>query len=164
MDTWESAMVRTVLPDLVVMCLLTFLHYASAQMRVPILSLYATAHGATAIGVGCIIGTHMAVAAASSLPLGWAADVWGRRPLLLGGMVVGAMTSLLLPLVASDVALVVIFGIAGLGVAAFLTSALALIGDVATPGTAGRAYAWYSTAHYSAIGIGPLLGGLAAQW
>src|SRR5260370_39124194 len=39
-----------------------------------------------------------------------------------------------------------------------------LVGDAAAPGAAGRAYAWYATAHYGAIGVGPFLGGLAAEW
>ena len=105
---------------LVLVCLLTFLHYTGAQMRAaPVLPLYAAAHGATATGVGLIIGAHMAMSAAGSIPLGRASDVWGRRPLLLGGMVVGIVTSLLLPLVEGDLALMTIYGIAGLGVAAF---------------------------------------------
>ena len=144
--------------------LLTFLHYVAAQMRSPVLPLYAAAHGATATGVGLIIGAHMAVAAAGSIPLGRASDIWGSRPLLLGGMAVGVVTSLALPFVERDVALLVIYGLAGLGVAAFSPSALALVGDAAPPGRIGRAYAWYSTAHYGAIGIGPFLGGLAAEW
>ena len=36
---------------LVLVSVLTFLHYAAAQMRVPILPLYAAAHGATVTGV-----------------------------------------------------------------------------------------------------------------
>jgi predicted MFS family arabinose efflux permease len=148
----------------VLVSLLTFLHYVAAQMRVPILPLYAAAHGASATGVGLIIGAHMAVAALGSIPLGRASDVWGRRPLLLGGMVLGVGTSLLLPLAEDEVALATIFGLAGLGVAAFTPSALSIVGDAAPPGTAGRAFAWYSTAHYGAIGIGPFLGGVAADW
>ena len=149
---------------LALVCVLTFLHYVAAQMRTPVLPLYAAAHGATATGVGLIIGAHMAAAAAASIPLGRAADVRGRRPLLLGGMAVGVVTSLLLPLAAGEVALAVIFGLAGLGVAAFTPSALSLVGDAAPPDSAGRAYAWYSTAHYGAIGVGPFLGGVVAEW
>lgn len=152
------------IPVLAVVCLLTFLHYVGAQMRAPVLPLYAAAHGATATGVGFIIGAHMAVAAVGSIPLGRASDAWGRRPLLLGGIVVSVVTSLLLPLVESELALITIYGLAGVGVAAFTPSALSLVGDAAGPGRAGHAYAWYSTAHYGAIGIGPLLGGLAAGW
>jgi MFS family permease len=154
---------RTGIPVLVLVCLLTFVHYASAQMRTLVLPLYASAHGATATWVGLIMGLHMAMAAIGSIPLGRASDVWGRRPLLLGGMAVGVVTSLLLPLVEGGVPLAMVFGFAGLGVAAFTPSALSLVGDAATPAAAGRAYAWYSTAHYGAIAIGPFLGGLVAQ-
>jgi MFS family permease len=149
---------------LVAVCLLTFLHYVGAQMRGPILPLYAAAYGATATGVGFIVAAHMAVAAAGSIPLGRASDVWGRRPLLLGGMVVTAVTSLFLPLFEGELALMTIYGLAGLGVAAFTPSALSLVGDGAAPGRAGYAFAWYTTAHYGAIAVGPFLGGLAAQW
>ena len=149
---------------LAVVCLLTFLHYTAAQMRGPILPLYAVTHGASATGVGLILGAHMLLAAAGSIPFGRASDVWGRRRFLLGGMVVSIGTSLLLPLAADPLALMAIYGLAGLGVAAFTPSALSLVGDAAAPGRAGHAFAWYSTAHYAAIGVGPYLGGLAAEW
>jgi MFS family permease len=149
---------------LAAVCLLTFLHYVGAQMRGPILPLYAAAHGATATGVGFIVAAHMAVAAAGSIPLGRASDVWGRRPLLLGGMVVTAVTSLLLPLFEGELALITVYGLAGLGVAAFTPSALSLVTDGAAPGRGGYAFAWYTTAHYGAIAVDPFLGGLAAEW
>jgi len=144
--------------------LLTFLHYVGAMMRGPVVPLYATAHGATATGVGFIAAAHMMAAAVGSIPLGRAADVWGRRPLLLGGMAVGALSSLLLPLVEGELALMTIYGLAGFGVAAFTPSALSLVAAAAPPGRAGYAFAWYTTAHYGAIGIGPFLGGLVAEW
>jgi MFS family permease len=149
---------------LAAVCLLTFLHYVGAQMRGPILPLYAAAHGATATGVGFIVAAHMTVAAAGSIPLGRASDVLGRRPLLIGGMVVTGVTSLLLPLFESELALLTIYGLAGFGVAAFTPSALSLVSDGAASGRAGYAFAWYTTAHYGAIAVGPFLGGLAAEW
>jgi predicted MFS family arabinose efflux permease len=147
-----------------VVCALTFVHFAAAQMRGPLVPLYAVAHGVTATGVGFIVAAHMAVAGVASIPLGRASDVWGRRILLLSGMATTAVTSLLLPVVDSAVGLAVIYGFAGLGVAAFTPSAMSLVGDAAPSGAAGRAYAWYATAHYGAIGVGPFLGGLAAEW
>ena len=146
---------------LVLVCILTFVHYTGAQMRGPILPLYAAAHGVSPTAVGLIVGAHMAVAAVASVPLGRAADMWGRRLFLLAGMVVSLATSLLLPLVEIAAALLLIYALGGLGVAAFTPSALSLVGDTAT---AGRAFAWYSTAHYGAIAIGPFLGGLTAHW
>jgi predicted MFS family arabinose efflux permease len=153
-----------VIPALAVVCLITFIHYVAAQMRGPVMPLYSVSNGATAAGVGCIVAAHMAAAAIGSIPLGRASDVWGRRPLMLGGMALGVLTSLLLPLAEEEPALTVIYGLAGLGVAAFTPSALSLVADMATPGRVGQALAWYTTAHYGAIGVGPFLGGLAAQW
>jgi predicted MFS family arabinose efflux permease len=40
---------------------------------------------------------------------------------------------------------------------------LALVGDAAASGAAGRAFAWYTIAHYGAIGVGSFLGGVVAQ-
>ncbi len=149
---------------LAVVCAMTFVHYVGAQMRGPVLPLYAAAHGATPTAVGFIVAAHMAVAAAGSVPLGRASDAWGRRPLLTGGIIVTAVTSALLPLFETALPLMAIYGLAGLGVAAFTPSALSLVGDAATPGRAGHAFAWYTTAHYGAIAVGPFLGGVAAQW
>src|SRR5438309_6418517 len=98
-------------------------------MRGPLVPLYAVAHGATATGVGFIVAAHMAVAALASVPLGRASDVWGRRALLLGGMATSAVTPLMLPLVEGGVALALIYGVAGLGVAGCPPSAMALAGD-----------------------------------
>jgi len=151
------------IPGLFLICLLTFVHYVAAQMRGPIIPLYAVTHGATATDVGLIVGAHMTMAAVGSIPLGRAADVWGRRPFLLGGIGVGAGMSALLPFAESAWALTVIYGLAGLGVAAFSPSALSLVGDAAPPGRTGQAFAWYATAHYGAIGIGPFVGGLVAE-
>lgn len=153
------------MPIIALVCVLTFLHYVGAQMRGPVLSLYAAEHGATPTGVGLIIGAHMMAAAIGSIPLGRASDIWGRRPLMLAAMVLSVITSLLLPLFESEYALMAIYGLAGLAVAAFTPSALSLVGDAAPAGRVGHAYAWYSTAHYGAIGIGPFVGGvLAERW
>jgi MFS family permease len=149
---------------LALVCVLTFLHYAGAQMRGPVLPLYAAAHGATPTGVGIVVGAHMALAALGSIPLGRSSDRGGRRRFLVGGILVSAVTSLLLPFVEAEWELAAIYGLAGIGIAAFSPSALSMVGDIATPDKVARAYAWYSTAHYGAIAIGPFVGGLAAEW
>lgn len=144
-------------------CLLTLLHYTGAYMRVPVLPLYATAHGATPTDVGLIMGASMGVAAVTAIPFGVASDRWGRRTLLLGGTAISALTSLLLPLVSQPAALMAIYGAAGLGLSAFTPSMMSLVGDVSSPGTIARAYAWYTTALYAGFGAGPILGGWVTQ-
>jgi predicted MFS family arabinose efflux permease len=79
-------------------------------------------------------------------------------------MLLGMFTSLLLPVVEAPLLLALVFGVAGLGVAAFTPSALSVVGDAAPPTKTAQAFGWYSTAHYGAIAIGPFLGGLVADW
>jgi MFS family permease len=151
------------MPLLALICVLTFLHYGAAQMRAPLIPIYAAAHGASAAWIGLIVGAHMAVAAVASIPLGRMGDKHGRRLVMLAGIGISAITSLLLPLFEDALALTVLYGVAGLGVAAFTPCALALVGDSAPPGKAGHAFAWYTAVHYAAIAIGPFIGGLVAD-
>ena len=143
--------------------MLTFVHYVGAQMRGPVLALYAAAHGATPSGVGLIMGAHMMAAAVGSMPFGRASDVCGRRPFMIGGMALSVVTSLLLPIVEDWRVLALVYGVAGFGVAAFTPSALSVVGDAAPTDKIGHAYAWYSTAHYGAIAVGPFLGGIVTE-
>lgn len=55
---------------LVLVSSLTFLHYTGSQMRLPVLPLYASAHGATPTDVGLIVGANMVLAALVAIPLG----------------------------------------------------------------------------------------------
>jgi predicted MFS family arabinose efflux permease len=78
-------------------------------------------------------------------------------------MAVGVVTSFLLSVVDSELALTLVYGLAGVGVAAFTPSALALVAGATRPARVGRAFARYAMAHYGAIGVGPFLGGLTAE-
>jgi MFS family permease len=111
-------------PSLLFVCLLTFAHYAAAQMRGPIIPLYAAAHGATATGVGIIVAAHMSTAAAGSIPFGRAADRWGRRLFILGGVALSIVTSASLPFVEGVWALAALYGVAGVGHRRVLTERL----------------------------------------
>lgn len=143
--------------------MLTLVHFTGAYMRVPIVPLYASAHGATPAQVGMIVGANAVVAALCAIPLGRASDRWGRRALLLSGIALSAISSLALPLVQVPAALVLVYGLAGVGLAAFTPSVMSLVGDVAPPGRVAQAFAWYTTALYTAFGAGPIVGGLVAD-
>jgi MFS family permease len=132
-------------------------------MRVPVLPLYAATQGATPAAVGAIVAAQMAMAALTAGPFGLASDRWGRARLLFAGTLVSALTSLALPLVAGLWALGLVYAAAGLGVAAFTPAMMSLVGDVAAPGAMARAYGWYTTALYAGFGLGPVVGGLAAE-
>jgi MFS family permease len=75
-------------------CGVTLVHYTGAYMRVPVLPLYAQAHGASTAVIGGIVAAQMGVAALTAVPFGLASDRWGRARLLFAGTLVSALTSL----------------------------------------------------------------------
>jgi len=148
---------------LLLACAVTAVHYTGAFMRVPVLPLYASAQGATPAGVGAIVAAQMGVAALTAVPFGLASDRWGRGRLLFAGTLVSAVTCFALAAATAPWALALVYAASGVGVAAFTPAMMSLVGDVAAPGGAARAYGWYTTALYAGFGLGPILGGLAAE-
>jgi MFS family permease len=144
-------------------CVITFVHYTGAYMRVPLLPLFATAHGASPAEVGVIVAGHMGLAALTAVPFGLASDRWGRARLLFVGTLVSALTSFALAVAPTLWALALVYTAAGLGVAAFTPSMMSLVGDAAEPGAIARAYGWYTTALYAGFGFGPILGGVVGE-
>jgi DHA1 family multidrug resistance protein-like MFS transporter len=148
---------------LLLACVITLVHYTGAYMRVPLLPLYARAHGASAADVGGIVAAHMGLAALTAVPFGLASDRWGRARLLFAGTLVSALTSFALASTTTLWALALVYATAGLGLSAFTPSMMSLVGDTARPGTIARAYGWYTTALYAGFGLGPILGGVAGE-
>jgi DHA1 family multidrug resistance protein-like MFS transporter len=142
---------------------ITLVHYTGAYMRVPLLPLYARAHGASPTEVGGIVAAHMGLAALAAVPFGLASDRWGRARLLFAGTLLSALTSAALAGATTLWALALIYAAAGLGVAAFTPSMMSLVADAAKPGAVARAYGWYTTALYAGFGFGPILGGVAGE-
>ncbi len=144
-------------------CLVVFLQYVGAYMRMPLLPLYARAGGAGTGQVGLLMGSFMVVAAASSIPGGVLADRYGRRRLMMVGVAISTLNSFLLPLGNGVPFLMGVLAVAGWAMAAFSPAVMAYIGEAADPAHAGRAYGWYTTALYGGLSLGPAAGGLAAD-
>jgi MFS family permease len=145
-----------------VACLVCFLQFVGAYMRIPIVPLFARSEGATAAEVGIIVGLFMLVAAVSAIPVGRASDWWGRKTVILFGIALGGLTSLVLPVLRTPGQMMLLYAAAGLGVSAFTPSMISYAGDVGNPGEMGLVYGWITTAQYAGMTLGPALGGLAA--
>src|SRR5574341_409577 len=145
-----------------VACVVCFLQFVGAYMRIPIVPLFARSEGATTTQVGMIVGLFMLVAAVSAIPVGRASDRWGRKVLILFGIVLGGLTSLLLPALHTPGQMMLLYAVAGLGVSAFTPSMISYAGDVAKAGEMGRVYGWITTSQYAGMTVGPALGGLTA--
>jgi MFS family permease len=151
------------LPPVGLACLVVFLHYVGAYMRMPLLPLYARAGGASTAQVGLLMGAFTVVAAASAIPGGLLADRFGRRRLIVVGLAISAATSFALPMSQRVPVLAGVLALAGWAMAALTPAVMAYIGEVGGPAGAGRAYGWYTTALYGGLTLGPACGGVAAD-
>ncbi len=98
------------------------------------------------------------LSAAASIPAGWAADRYGRRPLMVWGALVGSIAIGLL-LAATSAAAILLFGsLMALGSAAFGAGSWALLTDVTPSGEAGRLMGLGNLATAGAAAVAGLAG------
>lgn len=129
----------------------------------PLLPLIQERTGASDAEVGIALAAYAVPIALLSLPLGRAADRFGRRALLILGLLLVAAGSVLIAESRSLELLIAARVIQGIGSAASWISALALVSDTAPPGRRGESIG----AALAATGVGsiagPALGGVAAD-
>jgi MFS family permease len=119
--------------------------------------------GASESDLGVALAAYAVPIALLSLRLGRAADVLGRRILLVAGLAVVAAGS---GLIAASESLAVLIGaraVQGVGSAASWIAALALVSDTAAPGRRGQALGVALGATGVGSIAGPALGGVAAD-
>lgn len=129
----------------------------------PIFSVYAVRYpGASAALAGVAFGIYALVQSALQIPLGWASDRWGRKPVLVGGLALFVAGSVGCAL-ASDI-YGLIAGRALQGTGAVGSVAFAALADLTRPTVRAQAYTITGIAVGVSFMIG-LLGGpfLAAQ-
>jgi MFS family permease len=129
----------------------------------PLLPLIQERTGASDAEVGIALAAYAVPIALLSLPLGRAADRFGRKALLILGLLLVAAGSVLIAESRSLELLIAARVIQGIGSAASWISALALVSDTAPPGRRGESIG----AALAATGVGsiagPALGGVAAD-
>jgi MFS family permease len=114
--------------------------------------------GADAIGFGIAIGIWSFASLAVRPLVGWSADRYGRRPLLVIGALL-TVFALALHLAATSLPLFIgARAVLGVAEAAFLVAALAAAGDLAPPGRTGEAISLVSLSLYIGLVVGPVLG------
>ena len=87
---------------------------------------------------GALLAGLTLVTVAAAPPAGWAADRWGRLPLMAAGALLSAVGTLLLALAGSAPAIFLCGALMALGTAAFTGANWALAADLAPPAEAGR--------------------------
>ena len=138
--------------------LVGFFSYASVYLLMPVLPLYLARFEATTTAIGALIGLASMAALFSRPFVGWLSDGYGRRPLIITGLLAMFASTIGLPFVTG----VILFGmlriLAGIGFGSLTATANTLAGEMAPPYRRGEAIGLYTMAGSTALALGPLAG------
>ena len=148
---------------LLICCLVCFSCFFAVYMRMPLFPLFATSLGADSVQVGMLNALFMFLAGALCVPAGIWSDLVGRRLPILCGVFILSCASLLLFRAQSVSHLMGICVLAGVGMSIFGPPLMSYVADVTPADQLGSAFAWYTTSLYSAMTLGPAVGGLLGR-
>lgn len=154
---------RTYLTLLCICCTVVFGCYFGTYMRMPVVPLYAVTLGADTVQVGLINAAFLLMAGVLSLPLGLLSDRLGTKLMAAVGVLILSASSFLVCLSHTPQQLIWIYLFSGVGLAAFGPPMMAFVANISPVTHLGRAYGWYTTAIYSGMTLGPVVGGFLAQ-
>src|SRR5512137_1536168 len=125
----------------------------------PIFPLYAIGLGASYSLLGFIISVYGAIQLITQLPIGRLSDKRGRKPLIILGLLAFTIMPPLYIYASNAYLLIPIRILGGIGASAVWPLAMALIIDKVSSESRGAAMGRYNAAFYSAVAVGPLIGG-----
>ncbi|MBI5756383.1 MAG: MFS transporter [Nitrospirae bacterium] len=143
------------------LCLSGFLAFLSYSLsRFPVIPLYAESLGVGPKAIGLIVAASTITGIFGKFLSGGLSDIYGRRRLLIAGLLVFAFAPYLYLLVNGYISLLVIRFIHGSATAIFGPVVSAIISDIVEKERRGERLATYSSAAMIGNTIGPWLGGI----
>jgi MFS family permease len=134
------------------------LFWLSFQSLFPALPLYIASLGGTPSDNGLAMFAAAGAAVVSRLFIGTLADRMGRKPVMVLGGIIAAVTPVLYGVSAALPALLAARALSGVGAAAFSTGFQALLADLVPPERRGEAFGWGGNSMALASLVGPLVG------
>jgi len=120
--------------------------------------------GMDAVLLGWVVTAHLLAMAVFMVPLGRAADIWGRKRFFTLGMATFTIFSLFCAFTSTGSLLILFRFFQGVGSSMIFGTAVALLTSVFPPGERGRALGINVTAVYLGLSLGPFLGGVLTQY
>ena len=132
-------------------------------MVVPVRVLYAQSHGASLAIIGAMASAFLLSSVVFQYPVGWLADVWGKRRVMTIGLVGLSILTLCWLVVTDPVLFVVLRFVEGIFAAGISSSARAMLADEIPDEQRGQAFGIYGAFMNGGFLLGPALGGLLAS-
>jgi MFS family permease len=147
---------------LLVLLLLVFFKQIGNGMVWSVIAVYGQSMGASAAVIGLMISAYGGARLMVNIPAGYASEKFGRRRMMSLGCVVTALASFAVFLTAEIGAFFACLLLMGLASSVLITSALAAVADLGTPGRRLHDMSMYQGANVIGTSLGPALGGLTA--
>lgn len=119
--------------------------------------------GLDALALGWVSLSFLLAAAALLVPMGRAADIFGRKKIFTLGFVIFTASSLLCGLAGSQFQLLAARVLQGIGSSMIFGTAIAILTSVFPPEKRGKALGYSAAAVYTGLSLGPFLGGILVQ-
>ncbi len=140
-----------------------FLTMTGLTLVAPILPLYAREFGVSRTAAGALISAFAVARLVFDVIGGIASDRVGSKPIMVGGAVLLAVSSVGAALAPNYGFLLITRVLEGFGSAAFATAAMQMVVSTTPKERMGRTMAFYQTGLLGGISVGPVLGGFAAE-
>ncbi len=137
--------------------------YIGIGMVGPVRVLYAQSHGASLAIIGAMASAYLISNFVFQYPVGWLADRWGRKEVMIVGLVAQAALSLIYLFITDPILFIILRFVEGIAAAMILPSARALIIDVIPAEKQGEAYGIFNAFFNAGFLLGPGIGGLLAS-
>jgi len=138
--------------------------FSGVGMVGPVRVLYAQSRGASLTVIGLMASAYLISNFLFQYPVGWLADRWGRKQVMLVGLLLQAGLALLYLVIADPITFVVLRFVEGIGTAALLPAARAMIVDTVPEDRQGEAYGIFGAFFNSGFLLGPGIGGFLAAF
>ncbi len=117
-----------------------------------------------AVVLSWVATSYLLAVAVFLVPLGKAADIYGRKKIFTTGLFLYTSSSLLAVFSFSMKALIAMRVLQGIGAAMFVTTGMAIITSIFPPARRGKAIGIYVSAVYIGLSVGPFAGGFITRY
>jgi DHA1 family multidrug resistance protein-like MFS transporter len=145
-------------------CLVIAVNQLGFGIIVPVTPIYARTFGVSEAAIGLVVAVYGLGRFLFSVPVGQAADRFGRKRTIFFGTIATCLGSLLCGLAVDFTQLLIFRFVAGIGSTFVITGTQIVVADVATRENRGRMMSTYQGFFSFAVGVGPSIGGLVAQY